>query len=73
VALDGGSDGLVVHRRIAADAPGCLAPGGRLLIEVAEPQVDEALDLFEAADLEARVHRDGDRDAVAVVGTRRTR
>ncbi|GAA3619818.1 putative protein N(5)-glutamine methyltransferase [Microlunatus ginsengisoli] len=73
VALDGGSDGLDVHRRIAADAPGWLAPGGRLLIEVAEPQVDEALDLFEAADLEARVHRDQDRDAVAVVGTRRTR
>ena len=37
-ALDGGDDGLAVHRRIVADAADWLAPGGRLLIEVAERQ-----------------------------------
>jgi release factor glutamine methyltransferase len=33
VALDGGEDGLDLHRRTAAGAPGWLAPGGSLLIE----------------------------------------
>ncbi|SHG70394.1 putative protein N(5)-glutamine methyltransferase [Geodermatophilus nigrescens] len=37
-ALDGGDDGLDVHRRIAAGAPGWLAPGGVLLAEVGEEQ-----------------------------------
>ena len=33
VALDGGADGLDVQRRVAADAPAWLRPGGALLIE----------------------------------------
>ncbi|MGY1699572.1 putative protein N(5)-glutamine methyltransferase [Geodermatophilus sp. SYSU D00766] len=37
-ALDGGGDGLAVHRRIAAGAPDWLAPGGVLLVEVGEDQ-----------------------------------
>ena len=37
-ALDGGGDGLDVHRRIAAGAPAWLAPGGVLLAEVGEEQ-----------------------------------
>jgi release factor glutamine methyltransferase len=37
-ALDGGGDGLDVHRRIAAGAPGWLAPGGVLLVEVGRDQ-----------------------------------
>lgn len=33
LALDGGEDGLDPHRRILAEAPGYLAPGGRLFLE----------------------------------------
>lgn len=34
VALDGGPDGLAGYRRIAADAPRVLAPGGHLVVEL---------------------------------------
>ena len=37
-ALDGGVDGLVVHRRILAGAPQRLRPGGRLYIEIGVDQ-----------------------------------
>jgi len=33
-ALDGGMDGLVVHRRIVADAPARMVPGGRIYLEI---------------------------------------
>ncbi|GAA4473659.1 putative protein N(5)-glutamine methyltransferase [Rhodococcus olei] len=39
-ALDGGADGVDVHRRVAAGAPEWLAPGGHLLIETSEHQAD---------------------------------
>lgn len=77
VALDGGGDGLDVHRRVATGAagadgsPGWLAPGGLLLIEVAPMQVDTATSVFAAAGLEAAVAEDPDRDATAVVGRAR--
>jgi release factor glutamine methyltransferase len=35
LALDGGPDGLDVLRRLVEQAPRCLAPGGRLLLETA--------------------------------------
>ncbi len=38
-ALDGGDDGLDVHRRIAEGAPAWLSPGGVLLVEVGRDQV----------------------------------
>jgi release factor glutamine methyltransferase len=37
-ALDGGSDGLAVQRRVIGEAPRWLAPGGRLLVETGERQ-----------------------------------
>ncbi len=67
--LDGGPDGLDVHRLIAAAASGWLAPGGRLLIEVSEAQAGAAATLLERAGLLPAVHRDDDLDATAVVGT----
>jgi release factor glutamine methyltransferase len=67
-ALDGGDDGLAIHRRIAAAASDWLAPGGRLLIEVAERQVDQACRLLRGGGLRVEVHRDDERDAIAVVG-----
>lgn len=38
MALDGGVDGVDVHRRIAAGAPDWLAPGGVLMIETSPEQ-----------------------------------
>jgi release factor glutamine methyltransferase len=35
LALDGGADGLDVIRRLVEQAPRCLAPGGRILLETA--------------------------------------
>jgi release factor glutamine methyltransferase len=72
VALDGGADGLDVQRRVVADAPDWLAPGGRLLIETSEEQASSTAALFEAAGLDARIVRDDDLDATVVVGRLRT-
>ncbi|MET0838818.1 MAG: putative protein N(5)-glutamine methyltransferase [Marmoricola sp.] len=40
IALDGGPDGVAVHRRVAADAASWLRPGGTLLIETGRRQAD---------------------------------
>jgi release factor glutamine methyltransferase len=37
-ALDGGLDGLTLHRRILSDAPALLLPGGQLFLEIAFDQ-----------------------------------
>lgn len=68
-ALDGGADGLDLHRRIAAEASRWLAPGGRLLIEVSDAQVDAAVRLFERHGLATQVHADDELDATVVIGT----
>jgi release factor glutamine methyltransferase len=69
-ALDGGADGLDLHRRIAAGAPRWLAPGGVLLIETSERQAPSTLAIMAGVGLEARVERDDDADATVVIGTR---
>ena len=69
-ALDGGPDGLAVHRRIASDAAQWLAPRGRLFIEVAPGQVSSAMTMFERSGLSPAVHTDENLDATVVVGTR---
>lgn len=68
VSLDGGGDGLDVHRRIAAAAPSWLAPGGHLLIEVGTTQVQTALAIFAAAGLSGHATHDDDLDATVLVG-----
>ena len=70
VALDGGADGLDVHRRIAASAAEWLAPGGHLLIETSRRQAPVTAGLMEDAGLSARVVRDDELDATVVVGRR---
>ncbi|WP_407316804.1 putative protein N(5)-glutamine methyltransferase [Isoptericola halotolerans] len=62
VALDGGTDGLDVLRRMVAEAPGWLRPGGSLLFEVGTDQVTGALALVGSAGLEGRVVHDEDDD-----------
>ncbi|WP_341719507.1 putative protein N(5)-glutamine methyltransferase [Micromonospora sp. FIMYZ51] len=58
VALDGGSDGLAVLRRIAVAALSWLAPGGHLVLEIGAGQVDEVRAVLTDAGLEATVVRD---------------
>ena len=70
VALDGGSDGLDVARRLVRAAPGWLAPGGHLVIETSRAQAPALRAAFEAAGLDTCVTRDEERDGTAVVGRR---
>jgi release factor glutamine methyltransferase len=46
-ALDGGADGLGIIRRIAAEAPTFVKPGGWVLIEFSPEQSDTVLALFQ--------------------------
>ena len=50
-ALDGGPDGLDVYRRLAAEVPAILNPGGAVLVEIGPTQAEAVRDLF-AAQLE---------------------
>ncbi len=70
VTLDGGFDGLDVHREIAAHACEWLAPGGHLLIEVSDRQADSAAELFTRGGLVARIVASDEGDATVVVGLR---
>jgi release factor glutamine methyltransferase len=70
-ALDGGTDGLDIARRIAADAPGWLAAAGALLIETGEHQAPALAAAFARHGLEPAVISDDDRGATVVVGTAR--
>lgn len=58
-ALDGGPDGMAVHRRLAAEAPRVLGSGGWLLLELGEGQAAGARDLLAAGGFERiEVRRD---------------
>ena len=66
-ALDGGPDGLDLHRRILAEAPDRLVPGGRVFLEIAFDQGESAQELASAypAFEHVRVLKDfGGRDRV---------
>ncbi|MBV2352951.1 putative protein N(5)-glutamine methyltransferase [Streptomyces sp. J2-1] len=67
-ALDGGADGLDVLRRVAAEAPAWLAPGGCLLSETSERQARAAADAFAAAGLTAHVAVAEEEYAHVVIG-----
>ncbi|MEU9710010.1 putative protein N(5)-glutamine methyltransferase [Streptomyces sp. NPDC047967] len=69
VALDGGGDGLDVMRRVAAEAPAWLAPGGSLLMEASERQRDGAVEILRAAGLTPRVRVSEELYATVLVGT----
>jgi release factor glutamine methyltransferase len=66
-ALDGGTDGLDVLRRLAADASAWLAPRGELLTECAPTQAEAACAILAAAGLGPTVHRDPERGATVVI------
>ncbi|MGW3253570.1 putative protein N(5)-glutamine methyltransferase [Streptomyces fungicidicus] len=67
-ALDGGADGLDVLRRVAAEAPDWLAPGGCLLLETSRRQAPAAVDTFTAAGLRPDLAASEDHHAHVVIG-----
>lgn len=69
--LDGGPDGVALHRRIARDAADWLAPHGVLLIETSRRQAPLTAAAMHAAGLTPTPHRDDDLAATVVAGRRR--
>lgn len=67
-ALDGGGDGLDLHRRVAAVAIGWLAPGGHLLTETSRRQADAAAAAITEGGLTVTV--DTEDEATVVIGRR---
>jgi release factor glutamine methyltransferase len=67
-ALDGGSDGLDILRRVAGAAPRWLKHDGALLIEISDRQQDSAIAAFEAAGLEPSVHESEDYFSTVLIG-----
>jgi release factor glutamine methyltransferase len=70
LALDGGSDGLNVQRRVAAAALLWLAPGGHLLVETSEQQAPQTVEIFARSGLRPQVASSDELDATVVIGTR---
>lgn len=70
VALDGGADGVDVHRRVAAEAAGWLAPGGHLLVETSEEQAPWTADAMARNGLSPRVTTSEEFYSTVVIGTR---
>jgi release factor glutamine methyltransferase len=70
VTLDGGTDGLDVHRRVAEAAPDWLAAGGTLLIEVSKQQAPVAAAIFQRAGLSPSIKRSTALDATVLQGLR---
>jgi release factor glutamine methyltransferase len=68
MALDGGADGLDVLRRVTAEAPRWLAPGGHLLVETSERQAPRAVETFARNGLIPRVARSEELNATVVIG-----
>jgi len=68
VALDGGPDGVGIHRRVAAQAPGWLAAGGRLLIETSDRQAPLTSAAMAAAGLTTSIATNDMLDATVVIG-----
>ncbi|WP_265520329.1 putative protein N(5)-glutamine methyltransferase [Oerskovia flava] len=71
-ALDGGQDGLDVHRRVVDGAPAWLRAGGRVLIETSVAQAAVVAALMNSAGLAAHVAHDDEIGSTVVVGTRST-
>jgi len=67
VALDGGVDGVDLHRRIASGALDWIAPRGHLLIETSDRQEPVTTAILRAAGLTCDTVRDADLDATVVI------
>jgi len=69
VALDGGTDGLDVLRRVIAEARLWLAPGGHLLIETSERQASQAAEAVARERLIPQVRSSDELNATVVIAT----
>ncbi|MFJ3385136.1 MULTISPECIES: putative protein N(5)-glutamine methyltransferase [unclassified Curtobacterium] len=69
VALDGGADGLELHRRIALGAGEWLRPGGGVVIEVSVAQSSTSAAAFASAGFVTRIEHDDDVDGTCIVAT----
>ena len=69
LALDGGSDGLDVQRRVAEAAPDWLARGGHLFMESSEKQAALAAQVFEANGLISEIAHSEEFYSTVVIGT----
>ncbi|KAA1378557.1 putative protein N(5)-glutamine methyltransferase [Aeromicrobium fastidiosum] len=69
VALDGGADGVDVHRRVADGSRDWLRTGGHLVVETSRRQSSTTVAAFERAGLVARTVTSDDVDGTAVVGS----
>ena len=67
-ALDGGPDGLDVHRRVAAEVADWLAPGATVVVETSGRQAAGTASALAGAGLATRVRRSASLDATVVVG-----
>lgn len=67
-ALDGGAEGVDLHRRLAAGAPDWLAPGGVLLVETSPGQAALTTDAMQDAGLVTEVLVDAEVDGCVAVG-----
>ena len=70
VALDGGSDGLAVLRRVIAEAPDWLAAGGHLLAETSAGQAAALTAVVRAAGLIAQTVHSHEHEVTVVVATK---
>jgi release factor glutamine methyltransferase len=68
VALDGGSDGVDIHRRVSAQALEWLAPGGSLLIETSDRQAELTKAAMAAVGLSTSIATDENMDATVIIG-----
>jgi release factor glutamine methyltransferase len=68
VALDGGLDGLDMHRRVAAEVCHWLAPGGHLFVETSDLQAARTAEIFTQAGLRIHLTHCPEVDANVVIG-----
>jgi release factor glutamine methyltransferase len=67
IALDGGAEGLDVHRRLAAEAAGWLTGGGRVLVETSSAQAELTAGLFTNAGFRSRILDSPAHDATVIL------
>ena len=72
-ALDGGADGVDLHRRLAAGAADWLAPGGVLLVETSPAQAALTTEALAAAGLATEVRVDAGIGGCVALGVRVSR
>jgi release factor glutamine methyltransferase len=69
-ALDGGTDGLDFHRRVASEASDWLDHGGRLVIETSVRQAATTAAIFGSAGLTTGTVHSDELDATIVIGVK---